>query len=113
MRAPVKLRSLTAGEVTEIKRLASSRKELMRLVQQAWIIVYIPEDSRLYASEAGQKAGYASVVTRSERVYHFNQLGVHADGIRPTPVRWRYVRTFSKIVAKYLDLTVCLFHVGE
>ena len=33
MRTLVKLRTLTSEEVTEIKRLASSRKESIRLVQ--------------------------------------------------------------------------------
>ena len=76
MRTPVKLRTLTAEEVTEIKRLASSRKEPVRLVQRARIIAYMPEDSSLYASEAGQKAGYASVVTGPEWVRRFNEQGL-------------------------------------
>jgi len=53
MRTPVKLRTLTAEEVTVVKRLASSRKEPIRLVQRARIIAYMLEDSSLCASDAG------------------------------------------------------------
>jgi len=66
MRTPVKLRTLTAEEVIEIKRLASSRKEPVRLVQRARIIAYMLKDSNLYASATGQMASYASVVTGPE-----------------------------------------------
>ena len=38
MRTPVRLRSLTAEEVTEVRRLANSRKEAIRLVQRARLI---------------------------------------------------------------------------
>lgn len=72
MRTSVKLRTLTAEEVTEIKRLASSCKEPIRLVQRARIIAYMVEDSKLYASDAGLKAGYTSVVTGPEWVRRFN-----------------------------------------
>lgn len=47
MRKPVELRTLTAEEVTEIKRLASSRKEPIRLVQRARIIAYMLEGNSL------------------------------------------------------------------
>jgi transposase len=87
MRTPVKLRTLTAEEVTEIKRLASSRKEPMRLVQRARIIAYMLEDSNLYASEAGQKAGYASVVTGPMWVRRFNERGLAALEDQPRPGR--------------------------
>jgi transposase len=87
MRKPVKLRTLTAEEVTEIKRLASSRKEPMRLVQRARIIAYMLGDSSLYASEAGQKAGYASVVTGPEWVRRFNEQGLAGLEDQPRPGR--------------------------
>ena len=87
MRTPVKLRTLTAEEVTEIKRLASSRKEPMRLVQRARIIAYMLEDSSLYASKAGQKAGYASVVTGPEWVRRFNEQGIAGLEDFPRPGR--------------------------
>ena len=85
MRTPVKLRTLTAEEVTKIKRLASSRKEPIRLVQRARIIVHMLEDKDLYASEAGLKAGYGSVVTGPVWVRHFNEKGLAGleDECRP------------------------------
>lgn len=87
MRTPVKLRTLTAEEVTEIKRIASSRKEPMRLVQRARIIAYMLEDSSLYASEAGQKAGYASVVPGPKWVRRFNEQGLAGLEDQPRPGR--------------------------
>ena len=44
MRKPIKLRTLTTEEVTAIKRLASSRKEPIRLVQRARVIAFMDED---------------------------------------------------------------------
>ena len=76
MRKPVKLRTLTAEEDMEDKRLASSRKEPIRMVQRARIIAYMLEDSSLYASEAGLKAGYSSVVTGPIWVRRFNEKGL-------------------------------------
>lgn len=66
MRTPVKLRSLTTEEVTEIKRLASSRKAPMRLVQRARVIALMLEDPSLYATSAGLKAGFKSSAMGAE-----------------------------------------------
>lgn len=87
MRTPIKLRTLTAKEVTEIKRLASSRKEPIRLVQRARIIALMVEDSRLYASDAGLKAGFASVVSGPVWVRRFNEQGM--AGLEDQPRRGR------------------------
>jgi transposase len=87
MRKPIKLRTLTAEEVTEVKRLASSRKEPIRLVQRARIIDYMLEDDSLYASEAGQKAGYGSVVSGPIWVHRFNEKGVAGLEDQPRPGR--------------------------
>ena len=87
MRTPIKLRTLTAEEVTEIKRLASSRKESIRLVQRARIIAYMLEDSHLYASDAGLKAGFMSTATGPVWVRRFNERGV--VGLEDQPRRGR------------------------
>jgi transposase len=87
MRTPVKLRTLTAEEVPEIKRLASSRKEPIRLVQRARIIAFMLEDSSLYASEAGQRAGFASVVSGPVWVRRFNESGLAGLADQPRPGR--------------------------
>jgi transposase len=87
MRTPVKLRTLTAEEVTEIRRLASSRKEPIRLVQRARILAYMMEDTNLYASEAGLKAGYSSTVTGPVWVHRFNEWGL--EGLEDQPRQGR------------------------
>ena len=87
MRKPVKLRTLTAEEVTEVKRLASSRKEPIRLVQRCRIIAYMLEDSRLYASDAGLKAGYSSVVSGPVWVRRFNEKSLAGLEDQPRPGR--------------------------
>ena len=87
MRKPVKLRTLTAEEDMEVKRLASSRNEPIRMVQRARIIAYMLEDSSLYASEAGLKAGYSSVVTGPIWVRRFNEKGLAGLEDQPRPGR--------------------------
>jgi transposase len=87
MRTAVKLRTLTTEEVTEIKRLASSRKEPIRLVQRARIIAFMVEDRKLYATDAGLKAGFASVVTGPVWVRRFNEEGI--SGLEDQPRRGR------------------------
>lgn len=54
-------RTLTPEEQMEIRRLAASRKESMRLVQRAQIIAALMEDPYLTAGEAGLRVGYRSV----------------------------------------------------
>lgn len=87
MRTPVKLRTLTAEEVTEIKRLASSRKESIRLVQRARVLAFMMEDTNVYASEAGLKAGFSSTVTGPVWVHRFNEKGL--VGLEDLPRRGR------------------------
>jgi transposase len=87
MRTPIKLRTLTAEEVTEIRRLASSRTAPIRLVQRARIIAYMLADGKLYASEAGLKAGYTSVVTGPLWVRRFNENGLAGLEDQPRPGR--------------------------
>jgi len=76
MRTAVKLRTLTVEEVSEIRRLAASRKEPIPLVQRARIIAFMLEDRNLYATDAGLKAGFASVVTGPVWVRRFNEKGI-------------------------------------
>lgn len=102
MRTPVKLRTLTAEEVTEIKRIASSRKAPMRLVQRARIIAYMLEDNSLYASEAGQKAGYASVVPGPKWVRRFNEQGL--AGLEDQPRRGRQPTHGQEVHSQLISL---------
>lgn len=87
MQTLVKLRTLTTEEVREIKRLASSRKGSIRLVQRARIIACMLEDKTLYATEAGLKAGFASVVTGPTWVRRFNEKGIAGLEDQPRPGR--------------------------
>ena len=62
MRKRVELRTLTTEEVSEIKRLAASRKESIRLVQRARIIALMYEKSRpcMHPKTARRGAGFRS-----------------------------------------------------
>ena len=59
MRKAVKLRTLTAEEETEIRKLAASRNAPSRLVKRAKAIVAMLDDPKLYATQAGQLAGFS------------------------------------------------------
>jgi hypothetical protein len=54
----IQLRTLTTEEETEIRQLAKSRKEPMRLVQRARIIAAMLDNPDLPASRAGEQVGY-------------------------------------------------------
>ena len=85
MRKAVKLRTLTTEEVTDIKRLAASRKEPMRTVQRARVIALMVADASLHASDAGLKAGFKSKQMGPRWVRRFNDQGLKglADQSRP------------------------------
>jgi len=87
MRTPVKLRTLTTDEVAEIKRLATSRKEPIRLVQRARVIALMLEDPQLHATDAGLKAGFRSTALGSEWVRRFNENGLNGLKDQPRPGR--------------------------
>ena len=87
MRTAVKLRTLTTEEVTEIKRLAASRKEPIRLVQRARVIALMLEDPQLHATDAGLKAGFRSTALGSEWVRRFNADGLKGLEDQPRPGR--------------------------
>jgi len=82
-----RLRALTTDEQAEIKRLATSRKESIRLVQRARIIAAMAEDPELTATEAGFKAGFNSSPIGSRWVQRFNEEGVAGLEDRPRPGR--------------------------
>lgn len=97
MRTPIALRTLTAEEVTQIKHLANSRTEEIRLVQRARVIAYMIEDPKQYATEAGMKAGFSSSITGPAWVRRFNEKGIEGlkDKKRPgrKPVHSQEVRS--------------------
>lgn len=81
------LRALTTEEKAEIKRLASSRKESIRMVQRAQIIAAMLEDPNLTASEAGLRAGFKSKAVGVTWAKRFNKDGLAGLQDRPRPGR--------------------------
>ncbi|HVN56402.1 MAG TPA: helix-turn-helix domain-containing protein [Anaerolineaceae bacterium] len=76
MRKAVKLRTLTAEEETEIRRLAASRKEPYQLVQRAKLIAAMLDDPKLYATHAALQVGFRGEQPGITWVRRFNSEGV-------------------------------------
>ncbi len=72
----IKLRTLTSEEEQEIRRLAKSRTEPIRLVQRAQIIAAMLDDPNLVASRAGEQAGFSGAPMGVEWVKRFNERGM-------------------------------------
>ena len=79
----IHLRTLTDEEQAEIKRLAASRKESIRLVQRAQIIAAMMDDPDLTACEAGLRVGYRSIGVGPMWVQRFNAEGIAGLEDRP------------------------------
>jgi hypothetical protein len=75
--------TLTAEEVSEIKRLANSRTASIRLVQQARIIAFMHDDPNLFGSKAGLKAGFTSTITGPKGVKGFKTKGMGSAAAHP------------------------------
>jgi transposase len=73
----IHLRTLTTEEQVEIRRLAASRKEPIRLVQRARVIAAMLDDPELPAGAAGLRAGFrGNEVMGPFWVRRFNEEGV-------------------------------------
>jgi transposase len=72
----IALRTLTTAEEAEIRRLAKSRKESMRLVQRARVIEAMLDDPSLPASRAGEKVGFKGAPMGIRWVKRFNKAGL-------------------------------------
>lgn len=72
----IRLRTLTSEEEQEIKRLARSRKEPVRLVQRAKLIKAMMDDPELAASRAGEQVGFRGAPMGIEWVKRFNERGI-------------------------------------
>jgi transposase len=72
----IKLRTLTSEEEQEIRRLAKSRKESMRIIQRARIIMAMLDNSELAASRAGEQVGFKGAPMGIHWVKRFNELGM-------------------------------------
>lgn len=94
----IRLRTLTAEEEQEIRRLANARTEPVRLVQRAQIIEAMLDDPDLSATEAGMRAGYSNPIGPTW-VRRFNEEGV--EGLQDKPREGR-PRTHSEEVRSAL-----------
>ena len=72
----IRLRTLTTEEEAEIRRLAKSRKEPIRLVQRARVIEAVLDDPSLPASQAGEKVGFKGAPAGIRWVKRFNEAGL-------------------------------------
>jgi transposase len=72
----IKLRTLTSEEEQEIRRLAKSRKESMRTIQRARIIMAMLDNPELAASRAGEQVGFKGAPMGIHWVKRFNELGM-------------------------------------
>ena len=72
----IALRTLTTEEEAEIRRLAKSRKEPLRLVQRAQVIEAMLEDPSMAASRAGEKVGFKGAPMGIRWVKRFNEAGL-------------------------------------
>jgi transposase len=72
----LKLREVSHEEAEQIRKLASSRTQPLRLVQRAQIIQHMLDNPKLHAGEAGRMAGYKSDYPGCNWVKRFNQQGI-------------------------------------
>lgn len=103
-RKRIGLRTLTTEEETEIRRLARSRKEPMRLVQRARLIEAMLEDPNLKATEAGSKVGYKSSASGVAWVRRFNEEGL--AGLEDKPRAGRPATHTEMVRSRVIDLAL-------
>jgi transposase len=104
MRKPLRLRAVTAEEEQELRRLAASRKEAIRLVQRARIITALMDDPNLCASQAGRQAGFVSLSVGPLWVKRFNAQGL--DGLHDRPRSGRKPTHNQEVHGALVDLAL-------
>lgn len=100
----IRLRTLTTDEIFEVRRLAKSRKEPMRLVQRAKVISAMLSDPDLPASQAGMMAGFVSDVSGSFWVRRFNKDGF--SGLADKPRSGKPVIHTQEVRSQLIDLAL-------
>lgn len=103
-RKRIQLRTLTTEEETEIRRLARSRKEPMRLVQRARLVEALLDDPNLNATEAGMKVGFKSSGSGVAWVRRFNEEGV--TGLEDKLRGGRPATHSEEICSRLIDLAL-------
>ncbi len=100
----IRVRTLTTEEVAEIKRIANSRKEPIRLVQRARIIEGMHDEADLTASDAGLKAGFRSNVVGPIWVKRFNEESI--AGLQDRPRSGRKPIHSEEVRSALIDLAL-------
>jgi transposase len=103
-RTRILLRTLTTEEETEIRRLANSRKEPIRLVQRARVIVAMLDDPTLHASDAGLRVGFKSNASGSTWVKRFNSEGI--AGLEDKPRSGKPITHTEEVKSRVIDLAL-------
>ena len=100
----LQVRTLTAEEKEELKRLLNSRNAAIKLVQRARVVQALLDDPGLGAARAGRVAGYANDASGVNWVKRFNEEGLAglADKARPG----RPPRHAEEVRSKLLDLVL-------
>jgi transposase len=104
MRPAVKLRTLTAEEEAEIRRLAGSRKEPHRLVQRAQVIAAMLDDPKLYAIQAGLQVGFSGTQSGVTWAKRFNEKGL--AGLEDKPKAGRPPTHDAKVRSELIHLAL-------
>jgi len=100
----IRLRSLTTEEAKEIRRLAASRKEPLRIVQRARVIAAMLDNPDLTAGESGFQAGFKGDTSGPYWVKRFNEEGV--VGLRDKPRSGRPATHDQSVRSRLIDLAL-------
>ena len=100
----LQVRTLTAEEKEELKRLLNSRNAPIKLVQRARVIQALLDDPGLGAARAGRAAGYANDASGVNWVKRFNEEGLAGLGDKSRP--GRPPRHAEEVRSKLLDLVL-------
>ena len=98
------LRSLTTEEVKEIRRLARSRTEPMRIVQRAKLIEAMMDDPNLNASDASFLVDFKSNASGPQWVKRFNDEGI--SGLEDKARSGRPVTHTEAVRSQLIDLAL-------
>ena len=94
--------SLTTEEETEIRLLAASRKESIRLVQRARVILAMLDDPKFHATHASFKAGFQSQQMGITWAKRFNAEGI--AGLQDKPKTGRLPTHDQKVRSALISL---------
>jgi len=100
----IELRTLTKEEEVEIRRLAKSRKEPIRMVQRARVIEAMLDDPKLAASRAGEQVGFKGPSQGIHWVKRINEKGM--AGLKDAERSGRPVTHTQEIRSALLDIAL-------